>query len=69
MKIKNPVAVLAERVGSQTKLAYLLGVTPQAVSLWRRKKIPAERVVGIEAATGVSRKVLRPDLYHKERGN
>ena len=63
MKIKNPVTILAERVGSQTKLARLLGVTPQVVSLWKLGKIPAERVVAIEAATGVSRRVLRPDLF------
>lgn len=63
MNKSSPIAVLVERVGSQRKLAELLGVTPQAISLWKLGKIPAERVLAIEGATGVSRRVLRPDLY------
>ena len=53
-----------EKVGSQTKLAELLGVRKQAIAKWRIR-IPAERVLGIEAATGghVSRHELRPDIY------
>jgi DNA-binding transcriptional regulator YdaS (Cro superfamily) len=36
-------------------------ITTQGVSAWRR--VPAERVVDVERATGVSRQELRPDLY------
>lgn len=36
-------------------------ITPQAVSQW--KQVPAERVLDVERATGVSRHRLRPDLY------
>jgi DNA-binding transcriptional regulator YdaS (Cro superfamily) len=36
-------------------------ITPQAISQW--DKVPAERVVEIEAATGVPRHLLRPDLH------
>ena len=51
-------------VGSQQKLADELGVRKQAVTKWR-KRVPAERVLGIEDATGgeVTRHELRPDLY------
>lgn len=47
--------------GGVGALARALGLTQPAVSLWKR--IPAERVVAVEAATGVSRSALRPDLY------
>ncbi len=47
--------------GSTVKLSKILGVTSQAISQWKR--IPAERVLDIERATGVSRHELRPDIY------
>lgn len=40
------------------------GISPQAVSQWRRA--PSGRVLAIEAATGVSRHDLRPDIYPRE---
>ena len=54
--------------GTQTNLAKHIGVTTMAVSLWRKRGVPAQRVLAIEAATGhqVSRHELRPDLYPKE---
>ena len=42
-------------------------VTSQAISQWRR--IPAERVVDVERATGVARRELRPDLFAGEGGD
>lgn len=36
-------------------------ITPQAVSLW--KIVPPERVLKVEAITGISRHVLRPDIF------
>jgi DNA-binding transcriptional regulator YdaS (Cro superfamily) len=48
----------------QAELARRLGVSPQAIDQWRRKgKVPAERVLALERATGVSRSIFRPDLY------
>jgi DNA-binding transcriptional regulator YdaS (Cro superfamily) len=47
--------------GGTTALARRLGISKQAVSMWGR--IPAERVIAIEAATGIPREELRPDLY------
>lgn len=54
-----------EFLGSQSALARLLGITQQSVSHWvqRRKPLPAEHVLAVEAATGVSRHELRPDIY------
>jgi TorA maturation chaperone TorD len=47
--------------GGVGALARSLGISQPAVSNWQR--IPAERVLAVEALTGVSRSVLRPDLY------
>jgi TorA maturation chaperone TorD len=47
--------------GGVTELARRIGVSQPSVSNWAR--VPSERVVSVEAATGVSRQVLRPDLY------
>ncbi|HWL68155.1 MAG TPA: Cro/CI family transcriptional regulator [Geminicoccus sp.] len=49
--------------GSTRRLAAELGITPQAVSQWRRT--PATRVLQVERLTGgkVRRSELRPDLY------
>ena len=49
--------------GSQNKLAACLGVRQSAVAGWLVRGLPAERVLAIEAATGVSRHDLRADLY------
>jgi DNA-binding transcriptional regulator YdaS (Cro superfamily) len=38
-----------------------LGITRQAISQW--DEVPHNRVLAIERFTGVSRQVLRPDLY------
>ncbi|OAE43149.1 Rha family transcriptional regulator [Enterobacter cloacae] len=51
------------RSGSASALGTLIGVSKMAVSLWRRKGIPAERVLLIYGVTGVTPHELRPDLY------
>src|SRR5690348_815295 len=47
--------------GGVSELARQIGISQPSVSNWIR--VPAERVVSVEAATGVDRAVLRPDLY------
>jgi DNA-binding transcriptional regulator YdaS (Cro superfamily) len=49
------------------KLATDLGVTAPTISHWVfNNRVPAERVLAVEAATGISRHDLRPDLYPRE---
>ena len=50
-----------DAAGGISALARLVGVAQPSVSNWRR--VPAERVLAVEAATAVSRHHLRPDLY------
>ncbi|WP_370171254.1 transcriptional regulator [Sphingobium abikonense] len=52
-------------LGSQGKLARLCSVSSTAVWKWLQsgKRLPAEHVLAVEAATGVSRHMLRPDIY------
>ena len=50
------------QLGGNVGIATALGdLTPQAVSQWKR--IPAVRVMDIEAKTGISRHELRPDVF------
>jgi TorA maturation chaperone TorD len=48
-------------VGGVASLARAIGIAQPSVSNWTR--VPAERVLAVEALTSVSRFVLRPDLY------
>jgi TorA maturation chaperone TorD len=47
--------------GGVGELARQIGISQPSVSNWVR--VPAERVVSVEAVTGVDRGALRPDLY------
>lgn len=67
----DPHSALAQAVnvlGSQASMASLCGLSATAVWKWvnGRKHLPAEHVLKVEAATGVSRHDLRPDLYPHE---
>lgn len=55
----------AVAVGGFPELASMLGVTRHALYQW--DKVPSERVLAVEAASGVSRHDLRPDLYPREQ--
>jgi TorA maturation chaperone TorD len=54
-------AILA--VGGVSELARRIGIAQPSVSNW--DPVPAERVLSVEAATGVPRVRLRPDLYRE----
>lgn len=57
-----------DAAGGVAQLARKIRISQPSVSNWR--KIPAQRVIAVEAATGVPRAELRPDLYpdhHHER--
>jgi TorA maturation chaperone TorD len=47
--------------GGVASLARAIGIAQPSISAWLR--IPAERVLAVEAFTRVERSVLRPDLY------
>jgi TorA maturation chaperone TorD len=53
--------------GGVSELARQIGISQPSVSNWTR--VPAERVLNVEAVTGVDRKVLRPDLYGESADN
>lgn len=48
-------------VGGVTELARRIGISQPSVSNWAR--VPAERVLQVENASGIARTILRPDLY------
>jgi TorA maturation chaperone TorD len=54
-------------VGGVSELARKIGIAQPSVSGWGR--VPAERVLAVEEATGVSRITLRPDLYATDTSN
>lgn len=63
--LAQPLRDAVATAGSLRRLASLIGVAHQAIANW--DKIPAERVLMIEEATGISRDTLRPDLYKTPR--
>ncbi|MGI3901268.1 MAG: Cro/CI family transcriptional regulator [Janthinobacterium lividum] len=50
-----------EKANGPSALARQLGITPTAVIQWER--VPAARVLDVERCTGISRNVLRPDIF------
>src|ERR1043166_728005 len=53
-----------QAAGGVSELARRIGISQPSVSNW--DKVPAERVLLVEASTGINRKVLRPDLYDEK---
>jgi DNA-binding transcriptional regulator YdaS (Cro superfamily) len=66
----SPIQRAIEAAGGLTAMARRLGVTKQAIVKWRHTRVPAERVLEIEAAAShqVSRYELRPDIYGEPPG-
>jgi DNA-binding transcriptional regulator YdaS (Cro superfamily) len=59
---RSPALVAAVALaGGYASLAAKLGLNKATVHQWNR--VPAERVLAVEAATGVPRQRLRPDIY------
>lgn len=62
----NGLAKAIKEAGTASKLATLLGIKPMSVSRWKTRYkgvVPADRVLQIFQATGVTPHELRPDLY------
>lgn len=51
------------KAGSHTALADHFGIAPAAITQWKKAGVPANRVLGLEELTGVSRHDLRPDVF------
>ena len=63
----RPIIVerVLERAGGVNAVARKFQIRPASVSCWRR--IPAERVLGLEEMTGISRHEQRPDIFGAEK--
>lgn len=59
------LASAIDKAGGQAALARLIGVSQPSVWHWvhKARRVPAEFVLAVEEATGVSRHELRPDIY------
>jgi TorA maturation chaperone TorD len=55
-----------QAAGGVTELARRIGVSQPSISNWTH--VPADRVLSVEAATGVTREALRPDLFGEQAG-
>jgi TorA maturation chaperone TorD len=53
--------------GGVAQLARKIGIAQPSVSNWNR--VPAARMIAVEAATGISRQELRPDLYRESENS
>ncbi len=61
MKMAPIVMECIEAAGSIARLARALGIRHQSIYSWER--VPAERVLAVEKATGISRHRIRGDIY------
>jgi len=69
----TPFEALQEAVdalGGQSALARLCERSQPTVWKWLQssKRLPAEHVLAVEAASGISRHLLRPDIYPADLG-
>jgi DNA-binding transcriptional regulator YdaS (Cro superfamily) len=60
----NGLKEAIKAAGGLRPLARELGMSMQALSQWKR--VPAHRILQVEAVTGIARERLRPELYRLE---
>lgn len=65
---ETALARAVRAAGSQSAFGRIIGRPQTTVSTWLRegRELPAEHVLAVEAATGVSKHALRPDIYPDE---
>ena len=63
MGTMNQIEKAIKAAGGPTAFAKLFSSTPQAVTNWRKRGVPAKRVLVVEKITGISRYELRPELH------
>jgi DNA-binding transcriptional regulator YdaS (Cro superfamily) len=63
--LQTRVAQAVRKAGGQAALGRILGVPQSTVSTWLRRgnELPAKHVRAVEAALGIPRHELRPDLF------
>jgi DNA-binding transcriptional regulator YdaS (Cro superfamily) len=67
---KKALELAVEKAGGQTALARKIGTSQELIHFWLNralKGVAPEYVLKIERVTGVSRHLLRPDVYPRER--
>ncbi len=57
------IKAIIKKAGGPSKVARLLGIHHSAVLRWQ--DVPYERVLELEAATGIPREELRPDFFKR----
>ena len=63
MRMETFIEYLNAERGRRISLAHAIGVNPAAISQWDGK-VPVTRVAAVEAATGIPRHELRPDIFN-----
>ena len=64
---ESPIKDYRARAGmSLERMAAAFGVNKSTVLRWEMGRVPADRVLDVERATGISRHELRPDLYPQD---
>lgn len=67
MQGTNQLSLIAQQAiaaaGGAAAIARELGITLAAITLWKRRGIPANRVLVVERMSGISRHLLRPDVF------
>lgn len=64
VKEKNKgIQAAIELAGSTYAMAEKLGCTQPLIQYWLYHSCPAERAIQIEQVYGISRKLIRPDLF------
>lgn len=63
---REAVDEAVRRKGSLTAVARALGITRTAVYAWPKEGPPAKHVLSLEAMSGVSRYLIRPDLFGED---
>lgn len=62
-KPEEAAAAAIQKAGGGAVLARALGITMPAITHWKRRGIPAERVQAVSRLTGIPLHELRPDLF------
>lgn len=64
MKKQIDIKQVVDKAGGMYELARVLDTNYQTIQFWIKKnRIPAERVIAVEHASGIPRERLRPDLF------